>query len=167
MMTASSMADHIISSINKTTDPATANNSFYSALCSYVEANAEVYYSWKAALTSPPYSVDPVVVIKPTIKTSGTLTPSGATDPGEAMSIFTQTLNANIATWTMVWPPGFTLTPCFILPSVTITPSGATDQKSAMEAVCAQIIAGILLATPAATGSHASFIGAATFTSIS
>ena len=167
MMTPDGMANFIISQIQGMTDPGAANNAFYSALCTYVEANMDVTYAWTGALTSPPFTKDPMTVLSCKVKTSGTLTPSGATNPGDALSMFSAILNQNAALWTVIWPVGFTLTPAFIIPTITITPSGATDMNSAWLAVATQIIAGLKSATPAATGSHASFVGAAAFSEIS
>lgn len=160
------MANAIIGSINKSSDAKEANNSFYKALCDYVEENAEVYYSWTAFLTSTPYSPDPTVMIQPKIKTTGSLSPSGATDCNSAMSIFSADLNRNAAQWQIVWPAGFSLSPAFVIPTVNITPSMATNQQDAMKAVCSQIIAGIKAATPSAGGTHGPYAGSATFIQI-
>ena len=163
-MTPNAMASAIISNIGQSSDPADANNKFYKALCDYVEANAQVFYAWAA--TNPSGTPDPQVVIQATIKTSGSLSPSGATDCASALAAFSATLNANAALWQVTWPPGFALSPAFVIPTINITPSMADNQQDAMNAICAQIIAGLKLATPAASGSHSAFVGAATFTSI-
>ena len=165
-MTPNGMASAIISSVSGSTDAYDANSKFYKALCEYVEGNAEVYYSWSAALTSPPFTPDPMVVIKATIKTTGSLSPNGATTCEAALAQFSADLNRNVAMWSIVWPAGFTLTPAFVIPTINITPSMATEQQSAMLAVCTQIIAGIKQATPTASGSHISFVGIASFTQI-
>ena len=160
------MASAIISSVSGSTDAYDANNKFYKALCDYVEGNAEVYYSWSAALTSPPFTPDPMVIIKATIKTTGSLSPNGATTCEAALAQFSADLNRNAALWQIIFPAGFTLTPTFVIPTINITPSMATEQQSAMIAVCAQIIAGLKQATPTASGSHISFVGIASFTQI-
>jgi hypothetical protein len=165
-MTPNGMASAIISSISQSDNASDANSKFYKALCEYVEGNAEVYYSWSAALTSPPFTPDPMVVIKATIKTTGSLSPNGATTCEAALAQFSADLNRNAAMWSIVWPAGFTLTPAFVIPTINITPSMATEQQSAMLAVCTQIIAGIKQATPTASGSHISFVGIASFTQI-
>ena len=165
-MTPNGMASAIISRISGSTDAVDANNKFYSALCEYVEGNAEAYYSWSAALTSTPYTPDPQVIIKATIKTTGSLSPSGATTCETALSIFSADLNRNAALWQVVWPAGFSLSPAFVIPTINITPSLATEQQSAMISVCSQIIDGIKQATQSATGSHVSFVGLASFSRI-
>ena len=165
-MTPNAMANAIISRLNKETDANNAINKFYKALCDYVESNAQVFYSWIAFLTSTPFSPDPQVVIQATIKTSGFLSPNGATTCEAAMSLFSADLNRNAALWQIIFPAGFALSPAFIIPTINITPSMATEQQSAMLAVCTQIIAGLKMATPAAAGSHISFVGSATFTQI-
>ena len=165
-MTPNGMASAIISSVSGSTDAYDANSKFYKALCDYVEGNAEVYYSWSAALTSPPFTPDPMVIIKATIKTTGSLSPNGATTCETALSMFSADLNRNAALWQIIFPAGFTLTPAFVIPTINITPSMATEQQSAMIAVCTQIIAGIKQATPTASGSHISFVGIASFTQI-
>ena len=165
-MTPNGMASAIISRVSGSTEANDANSKFYKALCDYVEGNAQVFYGWVAFLTSTPFSPDPQVVIQATIKTTGSLSPNGATTCEAAMSLFSADLNRNAAMWQVTWPPGFSLSPAFIIPTINITPSMATDQQSAMIAVCTQIIAGLKLATPAASGSHASFVGTASFTQI-
>lgn len=165
-MTPNGMASAIISSVSGCTDANDANFRFYRALCNYIEGNAQVYYSWTAALPSPPNTPDPMTVIQATIKTSGSLSPSGATTCEAAMSRFSADLNRNAMTWRIVWPAGFTLSPAFIIPTINITPSMATEQQSAMLSVCSQIIAGLKQATPTASGNHAAFIGMASFTQI-
>ena len=165
-MTPNGMASAIISSVSGSTDATDAINKFYRALCDYVEGNAQVFYSWTAFLTSSPYSPDPQVVIEAKIKTTGSLSPNGATECETALSIFSADLNRNAALWQIIFPTGFTLTPAFVIPTINITPSMATEQQSAMLSVCSQIIAGLKLATPSAAGSHASFVGTATFTQL-
>ena len=165
-MTPNAMANAIIGNIGQSSDPTDANNKFYKALCDYVEGNAQVFYSWSATTPPPASTPDPQVIIEAKIKTSGSLSPSGATDCASALAAFSATLNTNAALWMIQWPAGFALSPAFVIPTIMITPSMATDQTSAMTAVCAQIIAGLKLATPAAAGSHAAYIGAAAFTSI-
>ncbi len=165
-MVASAMANSIISNIGQSTDAADANNKFYKALCDYVEANAQVFYSWVAALPSPPNTPDPTVIIEAKIKTMGSLSPSGATDCSTALSIFAATLNANAATWLIQWPAGFALSPALVIPTIVFTPSMATEQMSAMTHICQEIINGLKLATPAAAGTHAAYVGAATFTQL-
>ena len=165
-MTPNGMASAIISSVSGSTDAYDANSKFYNALCDYVEGNAEVYYGWTAALTSPPFTPDPMVVIKATIKTTGSLSPSGATTCEAALAQFSADLNRNAAMWSIVWPAGFSLSPAFVIPTINITPSMATEQQSAMLAVCTQIIAGLKQTTPTAAGSHAAYVGTATFTQL-
>jgi uncharacterized membrane protein YdcZ (DUF606 family) len=131
-----------------------------------VEGNADVYYSWTAALTSPPFTPDPMVIIKATIKTTGSLSPSGATTCEAAMAQFSADLNRNAVLWQIIWPAGFSLSPAFVIPTINITPSMATEQQSAMLSVCSQIIAGLKLATPTAAGTHAAYTGIATFTQL-
>ena len=165
-MTATAMANSIKSSIYQVNDPSSAIALFYSALCDYVEANAEVFYSWVAAQPGTPPTPDPLTVIKAQILCNGNITLSGATDPSAACSAFSNLLNAAAATWIIKFPTGFALSPCFVIPTISISPSGATDMDTAWSIVCAQIIMGIKTATPAMTGSHGSFVGSGTFTSI-
>ena len=164
-MTASGMANQIISEIDQCNDPVQANNGLYKGICDYVEANAEVHYAW--AGVNPSGSPDPVVDIKATFKTSGSLSPSGATDCSSALAALSAALNANASLWTVVWPAGFALSPAFDMPAINITASGATDRQSALEHICQEIIDGIkVAATPSAAGAHSAYTGTATFTSI-
>ena len=164
-MTPNEMASAIISSVSGCTDAADANNKFYRALCDYVEGNAQVFYGW-AGVNPSSDSPDPQVIIEATIKTSGSLSPNGATSCETAMSLFSADLNRNAAMWKIVWPEGFSLSSAFVIPTINITPSMATEQQSAILAVCTQIIAGLKKATLEADGSHAAYIGTATFTKL-
>jgi hypothetical protein len=165
-MTPNGMASAIISGVSGSTDAYDANNKFYKALCDYVEGNAQVFYGWTAFLTSTPFSPDPQVIIEAKIKTTGSLSPNGATTCESALSLFSADLNRNAALWQIIFPAGFSLSPAFVIPTINITPSMATEQQSAMLAVCTQIIAGLKQATPTAAGTHASFVGTATFTQL-
>ena len=160
-MTPDGMASAIISSVSGCTDAYDANNKFYKALCDYVEGNAQVFYSWSAV--NPSGSPDPMVIIEATIKTTGSLSPSGATTCEAAMAQFSADLNRNSSLWQIVWPAGFGLSPAFVIPTINITPSMATEQQSAMLSVCTQIIAGLKQATQTAAGAHAAYVGTATF----
>ena len=163
-MIPNAMASAIISSVSGCTDANDANNKFYKALCDYVEGNAQVFYGWVA--TNSTGTPDPQVIIQAKIKTSGSLSPNGATTCEAAMSLFSADLNRNASSWLIEWPAGFSLSPAFVIPTINITPSMATEQQSAMIAVCTQIIAGLKTATPSAAGSHAAYVGSATFTQI-
>ena len=165
-MTPNGMASAIISSVSGSTDAYDANNKFYKALCDYVEGNAQVFYGWTAFLTSTPFSPDPQVVIEAKIKTTGSLSPNGATTCEAALAQFSADLNRNAALWQIVWPTGFSLSPAFVIPTINITPSMATEQQSAMLSVCTQIIAGLKQATPTAAGTHAAYAGTAIFTQL-
>lgn len=163
-MTPNGMASAIISSVSGSIDATDANNKFYKALCDYVEGNAQVFYGWAAVNSSG--TPDPQVIIEAKIKTTGSLSPNGATTCEAALAQFSADLNRNAALWQIIWPAGFSLSPAFVIPTINITPSMATDQQSAMLAVCTQIIAGLKLATPTAAGSHAAYTGTATFTQL-
>lgn len=165
MLEASGMANQIIGEIDQCTDPVQANNGFYKGICDYVESNAQVFYSWVAANPSSG-SPDPIVVIEAKLKTTGSLSPSGATDTSSALAALSSVLNANAALWTVEWPSGFSLSPAFDIPTINLTASGATDRQAALEHICQEIINGIKQATPSAVGSHSAFVGAATFTKI-
>lgn len=165
-MVASAMASSIIGNINQSSDAADANNKFYKALCDYVEANAQVFYAWSAVSPPPASTPDPMVVIQATIKTSGSLSPSGATECSAALAAFAATLNANAAIWQVVWPAGFALTPAFVIPTIVFTPSMVDNQQSAMTHICQEIINGLKAATPVASGSHAAYTGVASFTQL-
>lgn len=163
-MVASGLANALIGNINKSTNAGDANNKFYQALCNYVEANAQVFYSW-AAFDSEG-SPDPQTMIECKIKTSGSISPSGASTPGAALSSFASTLNSNASGWEIIWPPGFSLSPAFVIPTISFTQSMATDQMSAMLHISQEIIDGLKKATPSAGGSHSSYNGTASFVQI-
>lgn len=166
MMTASAMANSIISQIQNIDKPEAANSSFMTALCNYVSSAAEVYYGWSAVSPPPASTPDPTVIIQAKIVATGSLSPSGANTPESALAAFSASLNATAATWTILWPPGFALSPALVIPTINITPSMKDNMNDAWNAVCGQIIAGIKAATPAATGSHGAYVGAASFTQI-
>ena len=163
-MTPGGMASMIISRISGSTDAYDANSKFYSALCDYVEGNAQVFYGWAAV--NPSGSPDPQVIIEAKIKTTGSLSPNGATTCEAALAQFSADLNRNAALWQIIFPAGFGLSPAFVIPTINITPSMATEQQSAMLSVCTQIIAGLKQATQTAAGAHAAYVGTATFTQL-
>lgn len=157
-MNSSSMASYIISSLSGVNDPREANNKFYRALCEYVEGNAEVYYSWSA--TTPPSSStpDPQTILRCSIKTSGSLSPSGETTPEGALNKFSEDLNMNARSWRIIWPFGFVISPAFIIPTIKVTPSKADNQRDAWLSVCREIINGLKSATPGPLpGTHGGF----------
>jgi hypothetical protein len=163
-MVPNAMASSIVSKVKDIDKASDANDAFYKALCDYVEQNAMAIYAWVGV--GPMGVPDPQVVLNCKIKTSGSLSPSGASDCNAALSTLSSNLNANAALWQVQWPAGFSLSPAFVIPTIVITPSMATEMNAAWNAVCSQIIAGLKLATPAAAGSHAAFTGTATFTSL-
>lgn len=164
-MIASNMANQIMNETENCSDPFEANNKFFKAICDYVEANAQVFYAWSGF--NPAGIPDPQVVIQTKIITSGSLSPSGATDCSSALAALSSMLNSNASTWTIDFASaGFTLSPAFIIPTIMITPSGANERKAAITHICQEIINGIKAATPVASGAHAAFTGAATFTQI-
>lgn len=168
-MIPNAMASQIVSYVSGCTDAATANNKLWQAICDYVSANAQVMYSWVGLQPSVPSPIpDPMVMLTCTIQTGGTLTPSGQNTAAGAFAALTAAMNANCATWMIMWPPGFALSPAFVMPTISLSPSGATDQMSAMTMLCTQIIAGLKMATPMASGTHGGFIGSpgASFVSI-
>lgn len=158
------MASAIISRISKSADASDANSKFYSALCDYVEENAQVFYGWNAV--DPNGTTDPQTTIEAKIKTSGSLSPNGATTCETALAQFSADLNQNASSWQIIWPAEFSLSSAFVIPTINITPSMATEQQSAMLAVCTQIIAGLKQATQTATGTHSEYEGTATFTQL-
>ena len=144
----------------------------WSAICSYVQANAQVLYSWTAVSASVPPTPDPMVVITATINTApgSVLSLPGielAKDATTALGILSAGMNMAAATWMIQWPPGFLLSPCFVIPSIVLTPSMLSSQVPALTFLCTQIIAGIKLATPGTGGNHLGiYNGAGVFTSI-
>ena len=169
-MNPKSMASAIISAISGIDKPEDAVKTFYSALCDYIEGNAQVFYSWSATTPPPTSSPDPTVLLDCKIKTSGSLSPSGQDTPEGALGALSGDLNKNASSWQVVWPSGFSILPAFIIPTIHITPSMKDNQKDAWLAVCAQIIAGLKQATPGPlTGTHGGFTvpcPGATFTQI-
>lgn len=168
-MIPNAMANQIISSLSGCDKPDDAINKFWKAVCDYVSANAQVMYSWVGLQPSVPAPIpDPTVMLTCTIQTGGSLSPSGQNTAAGAFAALTAAMNANCATWMIIWPPGFALSPAFVMPTISLSPSGATDQMSAMVMLSTQIIAGLKMATPMASGTHGGFIGSpgASFISI-
>lgn len=169
-MNSSGMANYIQNAINEISDPKSALDTFYNALCEYVENNAEVTYSWVGIQPGSPPKTDTTTSINAKIKTTGSLSLSNASNPSEANSKFSNALNTEASKWTIEFPDDFKLSPCLVIPTINITPSGANNRNSAWLSVCSQIISGLKTATPTATGSHGSYLAppgtGATFVSI-
>lgn len=147
-MDSSSMSSAIIDSISGIDNATDAINKFYSSLCKYVEDNAQVYYTWSAALPPPLNTPDSTVLLECKIKTSGSLSPSGQDTPEGALGMLSSDLNKNASLWEIVWPSGFSISPAFILPTISLSPSNSDNQRSAWEHICDEIISGIKKATP-------------------
>ena len=160
MMTPNAMASFIISRIQGENSASNAINTFYSALCDYVESEAEILYTWGASMPPPVSTPDPTVLLNCKVKTTGSLSPSGATTPEAALSQFAADLNSQVSLWQVVWPEGFIIsTPAFVIPGIVFTPSMATTPEAAWGHICQEIINGITLeATPGPLpGVHGSF----------
>lgn len=164
------MAAQIISSLSGLNQPGGVQI-MWQTICSYVQTNAQVMYAWVGV--NPASGVpDPVVVANGIINTAPGMTLNLAgmdklQDASSAMTFLSGAMNTAAATWMIQWlDPTFLLTPCLVIPTITLTPSGMNNQQGAMNMLAIQVIAGIKLATPAASGTHAAFTGAATFTSI-
>lgn len=143
----SSMASYIYGHVQGSQEASVAISKFYQALCSYCEENMEVQYSWAATTPSTPSPIpDPITLLSCKIKTSGSLSPSGATTPEAALSKFAADLNSQISGWQVIWPTGFVLQSAFILPAIVFTPSMATTPEEAWEHIAKEIIAGITVA---------------------
>lgn len=165
-MSVSGLADAIKSGNQGKDNPSDALSSFWKAVCDYVEANAEVTYAWVAATTTTPPTPDPVTSWKGTIKTSGSLSLCNLNTPDAALAAMSAQMNAAAALWVVEPPAGFSLSPMLVIPTINLTKSGATDRDAAMKSIVTDIINGIKMATPASSGSHGSYVGAATFTII-
>ena len=156
---ASSMASYIYQSLGKTDNPNIAISRFYQALGSYCEENIEILYSWGASMPPPASTPDPMVLLTCKVKTTGSLSPSGATTPEAALSQFAADLNSQISLWQVIWPVGFILPPAYIIPDIKFTLSKATTPEKAWSHICSEIIIGITkAATPGPLpGSHGEF----------
>lgn len=131
----------------------------WDSICDYVESNADVMYSWTAVSTSVPPVTDTTVMINAGIDTSGgrVLNVPGldqATDANTALGIITVGMNQAASGWTIKWPQGFILSPCYVIPSIVLTPSMKTEQLEALDFICSQVIGGINAATPGTMGIH-------------
>lgn len=156
----------LLSSTEKIDKPSEAISKFWKAICDYFASNAEVNYSWNAALSSPPNTKDPMLSFVGTIKTGGSLNLSNQTTPSGALNAMSAQMNSAAALWVVTPPVGFSLSPMFIIPSIKLSLSNAVDRNTAMKSIATDIINGIKLATQSTAGLHASFVGAGTFINI-
>lgn len=159
------MAQAVIGKIANSSDPGMARKAFWDAVKEYVSASGMVNYSWVATLPPPASTPDPMVMVPCTIDVSSDPGLSGAqygSDPNSALAAFAAECNAAASTWMIMWPAGFAVSPCFIMPTIQFTQSGADNQLAAMTHICTEICNGLLgaHATPAAAGAHAAYIGA-------
>ena len=163
-MVPSALASKIMSDTSKITDPSTALNTLWSAICEYIQSNAVVTYSWAA--TDVKANPDPVVIWAGTLATGGQLSLSGLSVPSAAMSEMSSQMNVQAATWRVVPASGFSLSPGLVIPSIALSLSGVASREAAINHLASEIIDGIKAATPALTGTHGAFTGVATFVSI-
>jgi hypothetical protein len=135
-------------------------DAFDGAVCTYVEANMEITYSWKAALTTPAATPDPtesfVSKLKASDKTIGQPPTVSAWGP-LVMACFAKT--------EIEHPSGFTLPKGKLLTTKPLNIAPPPGQYPApLLAICTQIYTWLLACiNPAAlSGSHASYKGATT-----
>lgn len=168
-MNSNGMSSDIIDALDGL-DTVGGTSKMWKAICDYVKSNAKVKYSWVGV--SSVGVTDPTVIISATIDTSTGNTLSlpnidKADSASAALGILSAGMNTAAAKWRIKWPTGFTLTPCFVIPTIVITPSMKDNQSDAIKALCTQIINGIKAATPATSGTHMAYMGAGAFTLIS
>ena len=164
-MSSKAMADFIMGKVRGCTEAGEANYNLFNALCDYCEKEMEINYGWVGL---DPMSVpDPETSIVCSVKATGSISPCGGNTAESALSVFGNNLNSQISLWQVVWPSGFSLSPALIIPNIVLSPTYAETMEEAWEGLCSQIIKGLKVATPAATGTHSSFTGSATFISIS
>lgn len=170
-MIPATMSTQVISAVSGLNVAGPGPTLLWNAICDYVQLNAQVLYSWVAVSSSVPPTPDPMVVITASINTEPgrVLSLPGidqARDANTALGILSAGMNMAAALWMVSWPPGFLLSPCFIIPTISLTPSMMDNQMGAMNFLCTQVIAGIKAATPATGGTHLIYSGAGVFTSI-
>ena len=166
------MASKIIDALRGLSEPGGVDK-LWSEVCSYVEDNAVVLYSWQGYTTSTPPSPDPYnfTGIQATIDTSlgNSLSLVGfdqVSTATEAMGKLSGAINQAVSLWMISFPSSFAVNPCFVIPSIVLTPSGADNQEDAMNALCSEIIDGLKLATPSIAGSNSPYVGVGGFSSI-
>lgn len=158
------------SNISGCTDAASALNAFWEEVCTFVRKYMKVTYKWTG--TNPTSGVtDPVMTITCKVVTFGGLHPCGLTDPAAANAAICAQMNAEALKWKVIpdvkKSPGFVLPPGFIIPTIVLTPSKKTTPEDALDYVCKRIVKGLKKATPTLAGTHAAFVGTATFMKVS
>ena len=142
----------------------------WDSICSYVKSNAQVLYSWVAFSSSVPPTPDPMVVITASIDTSGSsLSVPGIdqiTDTDTALSMISAGMNLSAAKWKIKFPTGFSVSPCFVIPSISLRASNSSIQMTALQSICSDVISGITAATPGMAGTHTIYTGTGIFSSI-
>lgn len=171
-MIPAAMSAQVVSAVSGLNVAGLGPTLLWNAICDYVQLNAQVLYSWVAVSSTVPPTPDPMVVITAGINTAPgrVLSLPGidqARDATTALGILSAGMNMAASLWMVDWPLGFTLTPCFIMPSIVLTPSMMDNQAGAMNFLCTQVISGLIAATPATGGNHLGiYNGAGVFTSI-
>ena len=167
-LVASALAQAIVDALKDIDDPSQAGPKFGKAVSDYIKDNAMVMYTW-AGVNPSSGAPDPVTMIQPVVQapTAPWSMPQGATVPAAAMAALGTALSSYLTT--MMLDPsaaGFTLSPMNIIAVIVLSPSGADNQQDAMMTLAGDIIGGLSV-TPAASGTHAAFTGAASGGSIS
>lgn len=162
-LTVDGLTTKLVSSLSNIDVPENAIKVFWDTICLYFKENAEVTYNW---VGKNPSGMTEALAIKGTLKVGSTLSLCFLSDPDEALADMSKQINKAAATWTVIPPTGFVLTPMYVIPSVALGKSEKTEQKDAITAIASDIINGIKSATASSTGNHGAFVGTATFTSI-
>lgn len=175
MMNANDMAMYILQQMQGIMDANQANQRYGQAVSDYIKNNAELLFSWTAALPDPPYTPDPVTqATGKIIQLNIIMQPSYATTVAAAQNYMR---NQFIAGMTLamynITQPGWTTTPASMssslnLNNLTIAPAGSTAMDVHVS-VCTQIINWVKQLAPTApcAGTHGSYVGSGTVIAIS
>ncbi len=152
-------------------EPASALTALGNAIADYVKDNAEILFSWTAAMVNPPFTPDPTVIANGEIvDLTIVLTPSMATTQPAALSALAGEIQAGFMTGMYnITDSGFATSPAVMadIPPLTISIM-ASDRDSAYLQLANQIIDWITAYVPATpcAGTHGNYTGSGSATTI-
>ena len=168
------LKDTMKDSVNNLTDSSAAMTALGNAIANYILNNIEFVFAWTATNSVSPYDVENTTPSGEMITLIITLSPSGSTDSSTSLSQFGSQITTGIQSGTLnITEAGYTTTPVTWsnIPVLSISMNQETTPDAAFLSISNQIIDWLTDSgnKPSAScaGSHGTYVGAGTVSSVS